>query len=88
MASSFKVTLGVLLDYTFEGPGVYIDAVTEDRPGAKAGMLAKDIVLQLGEHPIADVQGYMKALGKFEKGQTVQAKVKRGDKELMLPVTF
>ncbi|MFT3979212.1 MAG: M28 family peptidase [Ferruginibacter sp.] len=88
MASSFKVTLGVLLDYTFEGPGVYIDAVTEGRPAAKAGMEAKDIVLQLGEYPIADVQGYMKALGKFEKGQTTQAKVKRGDKELMLPVTF
>jgi len=88
MASSFKVTLGVLLDYTFEGPGIYIDAVTEDRPAAKAGLQAKDIVLQLGDYPIADVQGYMKALGKFEKGQTTQAKVKRGDKELILPITF
>lgn len=88
MASSFKVTMGVLLDYTFEGPGVYVDAVTEGRPAAKAGVLAKDIILQLGEHSFKDVQGYMKALGKFEKGQTTTAVVKRGDKQLELPITF
>lgn len=87
-SSSFKVTLGVLLDYSFAGPGIYVDAVTEDRPAHKAGILAKDIVLQLGNYPIADVQGYMQALGKFEKGQTTEARVKRGDKELTLPITF
>ncbi|RYY50039.1 MAG: M28 family peptidase [Chitinophagaceae bacterium] len=88
MRSSFKVTLGVMLDYTFSGPGIYVDAVTEDRPAAKAGVEAKDIILQLGEHPLADVEAYMKALSKFEKGQTTNMKVKRGEKELMLPVTF
>ncbi len=88
MRSSFKVTLGVMLDYTFSGPGIYVDAVTEDRPAQKAGVEAKDIILQIGEYPLADVQGYMQALGKFEKGQTTTMKVKRGDKELMLPVTF
>lgn len=88
MRSSFKVTLGVLLDYSFEGPGIHVDAVTEDRPAAKAGIEAKDIILQVGEYPLADVQGYMQALGKFEKGQTTTLKVKRGNKELLLPVTF
>lgn len=88
MRSSFKVTLGVMLDYTFSGPGIYVDAITEDRPAQKAGVEAKDIILQVGDYPLADVQGYMQALGKFEKGQTTTLKVKRGDKELMLPVTF
>ena len=88
MRSSFKVTLGVMLDYTFSGPGIYVDAVTEDRPAQKAGVEAKDIILQVGEYPLADVQGYMQALGKFEKGQTTTLKIKRGDKELLLPVTF
>ena len=88
MRSSFKVTLGVMLDYTFSGPGIYVDAVTEDRPAHKAGVEAKDIILQLGDHPLSDVQAYMKALSTFEKGVTTTMKVKRGDKELMLPVTF
>lgn len=88
MRSSFKVTLGVMLDYTFSGPGIYVDAVTEDRPAAKAGIQAKDIIMQVGDYPLTDVQGYMQALGKFEKGQTTNLKVKRGDKELLLPVTF
>ncbi|MBC7936832.1 MAG: M28 family peptidase [Rhizobacter sp.] len=88
MRSSFKVTLGVMLDYTFAGPGIYVDVATEDRPAAKAGVEAKDIIVQLGEYPLEDVQAYMKALSKFEKGQTTNIKVKRGDKELLLPVTF
>lgn len=86
--SSFKVTLGVMLDYTFSGPGIYVDAITEDRPAARAGIQAKDIILQVGDYPLADVQAYVQALSKFEKGQTTSLKVKRGDKELVLPVTF
>jgi hypothetical protein len=30
----------------------------------------------------------MKALNKFDKGQTTNAKIKRGDKELLLPLVF
>ncbi len=86
--NSFKVTLGIMPDYTFAGPGVYVDGVSSGRPAEKAGILKGDIILQLGEHATADVEEYMKALGKFDKGQTTNVKIKRGDKELILPVVF
>ncbi len=86
--TSFKVTLGVMLDYSFAGPGIYVDGVSSGRPGEKAGLVSGDIITQVGEYNIQDVEAYMKALGKFEKGQTSTLKVKRGDKELMLPVVF
>jgi hypothetical protein len=43
---SFTVTLGVMPDYIYGGPGVKLDGVTEDRPAAKAGIKAGDIVIE------------------------------------------
>ena len=86
--SSFKVTLGVMLDYTFTGPGIYVEGVSSNRPAEKAGVKAGDIIMQVGEHNIQDVEAYMKVLGKFEKGQASVLKVKRGNQELLLPMIF
>jgi S1-C subfamily serine protease len=86
--SSFKVSLGIMPDYTFTGPGVHVDGVSSGKAAEKAGILQGDIILQLGEHLTTDVEQYMKALNKFDKGQTTNAKIKRGDKELLLPLVF
>ncbi|GIS57520.1 MAG: hypothetical protein CM1200mP1_14580 [Candidatus Neomarinimicrobiota bacterium] len=43
-----KVTLGVMPDYAHEGDGLKIDAVIDNRPGGEAGMLAGDIVIDIG----------------------------------------
>lgn len=87
-ARSFKVTLGVMPSYTSDAAGLLIDGVTEDRPAHKAGIQTGDIVIQIGDYPIQDIQNYMDALTKFEKGQTVPVKVKRKGEELTLNVTF
>jgi hypothetical protein len=86
--SSFKVTMGIMPSYTSDGEGVKVDGVTEGRPGQKAGILTGDVIIQLGDIVIKDIQTYMEALGKFEKGQTVDAKVKRGEEVITLKVTF
>lgn len=84
----FKVTLGVVPDYTFEGEGMRIDGVTEGKPASKAGLQRGDIVIQLGDHKVFDMTSYMKALGMFNKGDTAIAKVKRGTDVLDVTVTF
>lgn len=86
--SAFKVTLGVMPSYSSNEAGLQVDGVTEGKPAQKAGIKAGDIIVQLGDYEIKDIYGYMDALGKFEKGQTVQARVKRGSEVLTLPVTF
>lgn len=78
-ATSFKVTLGVMPDYTFSGTGMRIDGVTEGRPGAKAGLKAGDIILKIGDYEVNSVQTYMQTLGKFEKGQKTKIRFKRGN---------
>lgn len=85
---SFKVTMGLLLDYSFDGPGIKVDGVVASRPAQAAGIQAGDTVVKLGGYPLENVQGYMEALGKFEKGQTVDAQILRDGKLISKPVTF
>jgi hypothetical protein len=84
----FKVTLGVVPDYAFEGEGMRIDGVSDGKPSSKAGLLKGDVVIQLGEHKVTDMMSYMKALGKFTKGETTKVKVKRGNEVVEKDITF
>ena len=85
---SFKVTMGVMPSYTSDAAGLLVDGVTEGRPAQKAGILTGDIIIQIGDHTIKDMQSYMDALGKFEKGQQVPVKILRNKEEKTVQVTF
>ncbi len=83
---SFKVTLGVMPDYAFDGKGLRIDGVTDGKPANKAGILKGDIVIKLGENVVKDVYGYMEALGKFKKGDKTNATVIRNGLEMIFEI--
>jgi hypothetical protein len=85
---SFKVTMGVMPSYTSDAAGLLVDGVTEGKPAQKAGILTGDIITQIGDHTIKDMQSYMDALGKFEKGQQVPVKIIRNKEEKIVQVTF
>ena len=84
----FKVTLGIMPDYTWEGEGVHVDGVTDGKPASKAGVKKGDIITGLGEFQVTTIQDYMKALAAFKKGDSTTVKVKRASEEKTLPVTF
>ena len=84
----FKVSLGVMPDYMFNKGGMRIDAVTENRPGYKAGLIKGDVVIKLGEDDVEDMMSYMKALSKFESGDTTFVVVKREQDTIKKEVTF
>ncbi len=86
--SSFKVSMGIMPDYTFSGNGVLVEGVSEGRAAQKAGVKAGDVILQLGEHEISDVQTYMKALNKFNKGEATKVKIKRAAETIELSLVF
>ncbi|MFM9050722.1 MAG: M20/M25/M40 family metallo-hydrolase [Bacteroidota bacterium] len=87
-APKFKVTLGVVPDYTFDGEGMRIDGVTDGKPASKAGVVSGDIVVQIGEHKVVDMMSYMKALGKFSHGDSVKIIIKRGTESITKEVIF
>ncbi len=85
---SFKVTMGIMPSYTSSEEGLKVDGVTDGKPAQKAGIITGDLIVQMGELQIKDIQAYMDALGKFQKGETVSVKVKRNGEVITVNVTF
>jgi len=84
----FKVTLGVVPDYLYDGEGMRIDGVSEGKPAQVAGIQKGDIVIKVGEFEIIDMMSYMKSLSKFEKGQKTMVIVDRSGEQVELEVTW
>ena len=87
-APRFKVTLGVVPDYLFDGEGMRIDGIRKNKPAQKAGLLKGDVVIQLGDIKVKDMMSYMKALANFEEGQKTTVKVLRGEEEIEKELQF
>lgn len=86
--TSFKVSLGVMPDYTYSGGGVKVDGVSEGKLAQRVGIKAGDIILQIGEHKVNDMSGYMEVLGKFKKGDASKVRLKRGTDEMVIDIVF
>jgi len=84
----FRVTLGIMPDYTFEGEGVHVDGVTDGKPAARAGLQRGDRIIALGDTEVRSVREYMQALSKFQKGDTTTVRFVRGSETLVREVTF
>lgn len=84
----FKVTLGVMPDYSFTDGGLRIDGVTEGRPASNAGIKGGDIITKMGDYEIRGIQTYMEALGAFEENDEIQVTVKRDGKDITMPLKF
>jgi C-terminal processing protease CtpA/Prc len=87
-SARFSVSMGIMPDYSYSGNGVRVDGVSDNRPAKKAGILAGDIVKQLGEYKTPSVETYMQALSKFKKGDKTTALVLRKDQEISFEIVF
>jgi aminopeptidase YwaD len=87
-STRFTVSLGIMPDYTYTAGGVRVDGVSEGKLAQKTGILAGDIVKKLGDIQIDNVDGYMKALSKFKKGDNTTVTINRAGKELLYNISF
>ncbi|MFD2567269.1 M28 family peptidase [Pseudotenacibaculum haliotis] len=84
----FKVGLGVIPDYLYEGKGMRIDGVSEGKPAQKAGLKKGDVVIQLGDSTITNMMSYMRALSIFDKGDKAKVVVNREGKKVNAEIQF
>jgi Zn-dependent M28 family amino/carboxypeptidase len=84
----FKVGLGVVPDYLYDGKGMRIDGTREETPAFNAGLQKGDVVIKLGDSTITDMMSYMRALSVFEKGDEADITVVREDKTIETKVKF
>ncbi|MFL0352834.1 M28 family peptidase [Xanthomarina sp. GH4-25] len=84
----FKVGLGVVPDYLFDGEGMRVDGISEDKPAQKAGLQKGDIVVKLGDSSVVDMMSYMRALSVFKAGDSTQVVVKRNGEDIQANINF
>lgn len=84
----FKVGLGVIPDYMYDGKGMRVDGVSEGKPAIAAGIKKGDIVIELGGNKVTDMMSYMKALSAFKKGDKTTVILTRSGKEVKAEIQF
>ncbi len=82
----FKVSLGTLPDYAYQGPGLRLTGVRPDSPAARAGLAAADVIVKVDKHAITNIHDYMFALGELEPGRETTVEVDRAGKRVTLKV--
>lgn len=82
----FKVYVGGVPDYGYDGEGLKISDITAGSPADKAGLKADDIVIQFADITIKNIYDYTGALGKFKPDDVVDFRVKRGKEVITVAV--
>jgi Peptidase family M28/PDZ domain/PA domain len=86
VGGGFKVSLGTIPDYAFQGKGVRLTGVRPDAPAARAGMAAGDVIVKVGSHEVTNIHDYMYALGDLEAGREVVVEVDRAGARVAIKV--
>ena len=68
--------------------GAYIDSVTAGSAAQKGGILAKDIITEVGGYAVTSVSDLTRVLRKFAAGDTVSVEVYRGGQTRTLTVVL
>ena len=83
---SDAVTLGIMPDHAFEGTGLRIMAIIDERPAQKAGLQAGDIILGIEDVEVKEIYSYMRVLENLEKGTTISVLIQREEEKIILDV--
>jgi aminopeptidase YwaD len=79
-------TFGLMPDHTFDGEGLRVQAVIENRPAQLAGMQDGDVIIRINDKEVREIQTYMDALGTLQRGIKTDVVVRRGEEEVLIQV--
>jgi membrane-associated protease RseP (regulator of RpoE activity) len=80
--------LGSVPDFTPVARGVKLSGVSPGSPAEKAGLRSGDILVRLGTHDVADLQGLTDALGAHAPGDTVEVRYLRNGRDMKVELTL
>ncbi len=75
-----RVSTGTMPDFTFNGKGVRIAAVSKDSPADKAGLKKGDIIIKFDKKNVKTLKDYSDYLKEHKPGDIVELTVKRKGK--------
>lgn len=83
-----RAALGGIPDYAFEGPGVKITGTMPGSAAEKAGLLAGDVIVAIGEKRLGGMKDYAAVLAALAPGDVVRVTVVRDGSERTVEVTL
>ncbi len=86
--SKYKVSMGIMPDYTSTEKGLRVDGVSDGNPAQVAGIEAGDVIVEMGGVPVGDIYEYMTELGKLNKGDQIEVKVLRDGQPKIFKLKF
>ncbi len=84
----FRVTLGVIPDYSSTKEGLEITGVKSGGVAEKSGLQAGDVITKLGQYEIKNIYDYTDALTKFKPGEESEVTFVRGTETKTVKFTF
>ena len=80
--------MGININNSRDGMGVYVVSVEKDSPAANAGLQKGDIIVALGDYETTTLTSLDRVLRNFEPGETAKIYVYRNRSVLELTITF
>jgi len=84
----FRVRLGSIPNYAYEGKGVLIDGASQGTPAERAGLTKGDVLVKLGDVQLDSVHDLTYALSHFKPGDVVPLRFVRDGVEQETRVTL
>jgi Tol biopolymer transport system component len=82
-----RVYLGTIPDYAEEVQGVMLSGVGKDGPADKAGVKARDVIVELAGKKIENIYDYTQAIEALKIGEPVKMAVLRNGERVLLEIT-
>jgi hypothetical protein len=82
------VSTGTMPDFAYSGEGVKVGAVSDDSPGAKAGLKKGDIIRKMDGEEIKSLQDYSNMLKEHSKGDEITLEVDREGEILIIKLVL
>lgn len=83
-----RAVMGIQLDLNSDADGARVDSVPEDGPAAKAGLMAGDILVQVGDKEVNSIRDLRRVMSSYKPDDKVLVKVLRGEEELEIEMTL
>ncbi len=88
VGAPMRVWFGTVPEYSYEGKGLLLAGTSAGSPAEKAGMLAGDVLVKVGDIEVETIQDFMYALQTYKAGDVVLAKYLRDGVEESVRVTL
>lgn len=80
--TSFRVYVGTVPDFSYNGQGYKTSNIAKNSPGEKAGLKAGDIIIKFGDIDVMNIYDFTFALSKYNIGDEVEVTFIRDNQQM------